>query len=123
MNGRITRPTVNSVSTFRGEDQKLQGEWIGSASCQGDVTLKADGTYSWIHYGPGDATYQVEVAFASSELVAVVRDTGSWRDRRGEHRGRGLNIMEELMDRVEVAAEAQGTVVTMRRRLAAARAA
>jgi PAS domain S-box-containing protein len=74
-------------------------------------------------YGPADATYEVEVAFASGELVATVRDTGNWRERRDEHRGRGLNIIEQLMDDVNVAADAEGTVVTMRRRLAAARAA
>jgi PAS domain S-box-containing protein len=74
-------------------------------------------------YGPGDATFEVEVAFAKGELLATVRDNGNWRDKRGEHRGRGLNIIEELMDEVQVAADADGTVVTMRRRLAAARAA
>src|SRR5215213_2423445 len=74
-------------------------------------------------YGPGDATYEVEVTFAAGELEATVRDSGSWRDKRGEHRGRGLNIIEELMDEVEVASKEGGTVVTMRRRLAAPRAA
>ena len=74
-------------------------------------------------YGPGDASYDVEVAFASGELVATVRDGGSWRERRDEHRGRGLRIIEKLMDEVIVRAEAEGTVVTMRRRLEAARAA
>jgi anti-sigma regulatory factor (Ser/Thr protein kinase) len=74
-------------------------------------------------YGPGDATYDVEVAFLDGELVATVRDSGSWRERRDEHRGRGLSIIEKLMDDVNVAAEEEGTVVTMRRRLAAVRAA
>jgi PAS domain S-box-containing protein len=74
-------------------------------------------------YGPGDATYDVHVEFAAGELVATVRDSGSWRERRDEHRGRGLSIIEQLMDDVKVAAEEGGTVVTMRRRLAAARAA
>jgi anti-sigma regulatory factor (Ser/Thr protein kinase) len=74
-------------------------------------------------YGPGDATFDVEVEFAGGELMATVRDSGSWRERRGEHRGRGLSIIEKLMDDVKVAAEDDGTVVTMRRRLAAERAA
>jgi PAS domain S-box-containing protein len=74
-------------------------------------------------YGPGDATYDVEVAFVDGELVATVRDSGSWRERRDEHRGRGLSIIEKLMDDVNVAAEEQGTVVTMRRRLAGVQAA
>jgi anti-sigma regulatory factor (Ser/Thr protein kinase) len=49
----------------------------------------------------------------------VVRDKGSWRERRGAHRGRGLNIIEGLMDDVEVTSEPDGTVIRMRRRLAA----
>jgi PAS domain S-box-containing protein len=74
-------------------------------------------------YGPGDATYEVEVTFASGELVAAVRDGGRWRDKRDDHRGRGLAIIEQLMDHVDVATRDDGTVVTMRRRLTAARAA
>jgi PAS domain S-box-containing protein len=74
-------------------------------------------------YGPGDATYEVDVTFHGGELVAKVRDSGSWREKRGEHRGRGLSIIEELMDEVDVAAEENGTVVTMRRRLATVSAA
>jgi PAS domain S-box-containing protein len=74
-------------------------------------------------YGPADATYEVEVTCANGELVATVRDRGSWREKRGEHRGRGLGIIEQLMDDVDVAADDAGTVVTMRRRLAATRAA
>ena len=74
-------------------------------------------------YGPGDATFEVDVKFVGGELVATVRDSGSWREKRGEHRGRGLGIIEKLMDEVDVAAEAGGTVVTMRKRLASERAA
>ena len=74
-------------------------------------------------YGPGDATFEVEVSFVGGELVATVSDTGTWRDRRDEHRGRGLNIIEQLMDQVEVASQEGGTVVTMRRRLDPPRAA
>jgi PAS domain S-box-containing protein len=68
-------------------------------------------------YGPGDATFQVRAAFEDGELVATVRDNGSWRERRSEHRGRGLAIIKGLMDDVEVATEDRGTVVRMRRRL------
>ena len=74
-------------------------------------------------YGPGDATFDVEAALADGELAATVRDRGNWRERRSEHRGRGLRIIEGLMDEVDVASEDGGTVVKMRRRLEAARAA
>jgi PAS domain S-box-containing protein len=70
-------------------------------------------------YGPVDATFDVEATFENGTLVAVVRDRGAWRERRGMHRGRGLKIIEGLMDDVEVSAEPEGTVITMRRRLAA----
>src|SRR3954454_13298712 len=68
-------------------------------------------------YGPGDATYEVDVRFDDGELTAVVRDTGSWRDKRGEHRGRGLSIIEDLMDDVAVERADGGTLVRMRKRV------
>ena len=74
-------------------------------------------------YGPGDATYEVEVAFDSGELTASVRDRGSWREKRGEHRGRGLSIIEDLMDEVTVEREEGGTLIRMRRRIREDRAA
>jgi PAS domain S-box-containing protein len=70
-------------------------------------------------YGPEDATFEVEVSFENETLLAVVRDRGSWRERRGAHRGRGLKIIQGLMDDVEVSTEPDGTVIRMRRRLAA----
>ena len=70
-------------------------------------------------YGPVDASYRVEVSADEGEVAASVRDEGAWRERRGEHRGRGLKIMDGLMDQVDVDHTDGGTVVTMRRRLAA----
>jgi PAS domain S-box-containing protein len=74
-------------------------------------------------YGPGDATYEVEVRFEGGELTAEVRDSGSWRDKRGKHRGRGLSIIEDLMDDVAVERADGGTLVRMRRRVGEDRAA
>jgi PAS domain S-box-containing protein len=68
-------------------------------------------------YGPGDAVFYVEAAAVGGEIVASVRDTGSWRDQRDDQRGRGLRIMNGLMDDVEVTRTPTGTVVTLRRRL------
>ena len=70
-------------------------------------------------YGPGDETFRVQAVVEQGEVVVVVRDSGQWRDRRGEHRGRGLSIIEGLMDDVEVSREGHGTTVRMRRRLSA----
>jgi PAS domain S-box-containing protein len=74
-------------------------------------------------YGPGDASFDVEVRLADGELTAGVRDHGHWRERRGEHRGRGLKIIEGLMDEVHITKQDGGTLITMRRRLAGLRAA
>jgi PAS domain S-box-containing protein len=68
-------------------------------------------------YGPGDAAFEVEAEVHDDEVVATVRDQGTWRERRGEHRGRGLKIIEGLMDEVQVSRERGGTVVRMRRRI------
>jgi len=76
-------------------------------------------------YGPGDASFRVQAVVEDSELVVVVRDSGRWRARpgrggpEGAARGRGLSIIEGLMDQVEVVREEHGTTVRMRRRLGA----
>ena len=70
-------------------------------------------------YGPVDASFQVEVTADGAMVAASVQDEGAWRERRGQHRGRGLKIMDGLMDEVDVAQRDGGTVVTMRRRLTA----
>ena len=74
-------------------------------------------------YGPGDANFDVEVAFEDGQLTASVRDSGRWREKRGELRGRGLTIIEDLMDEVTVERDDHGTVIRMRRRLREERAA
>ena len=75
-------------------------------------------------YGPVDAEFDLEVELDGRELTASVRDHGSWREQRsgdGEGtRGRGLGIIEGLMDDVEVTRSEAGTTVRMRRMLAPA---
>ncbi|MDQ3934029.1 MAG: SpoIIE family protein phosphatase [Actinomycetota bacterium] len=68
-------------------------------------------------YGPSAARFALEVGVEDEDLVVVVRDEGRWREARGAHRGRGLAMMERLMDDVQVTSDERGTVVTMRRKL------
>ena len=49
-----------------------------------------------------------------------MRDFGGWRKPRGTDRGRGLPLMEALMDSVHVDPSSEGTTVHLRRRLAVA---
>jgi GAF domain-containing protein/anti-sigma regulatory factor (Ser/Thr protein kinase) len=75
-------------------------------------------------YGPGDARFDVEArAVRGHEVSVVVRDTGSWRPPRGQNRGRGTLLMQELMDEFEVTTGESGTEVRMSKRLAGALAA
>jgi anti-sigma regulatory factor (Ser/Thr protein kinase)/putative methionine-R-sulfoxide reductase with GAF domain len=73
-------------------------------------------------YPPGPASFDLTAEAVGSggttEVVVIVRDRGNWRSPRGESRGRGLTIMHEAMDEVEVKPTAEGTEVVMRRKLA-----
>jgi anti-sigma regulatory factor (Ser/Thr protein kinase) len=68
-------------------------------------------------YRPGDAAFRVKASRMDSEVLIVVRDFGRWRDQRGSDRGRGLPLMQALMDSVEVSPSPEGTTVRLRRRL------
>ncbi|MBA3305008.1 MAG: SpoIIE family protein phosphatase [Thermoleophilaceae bacterium] len=68
-------------------------------------------------YGPGDAEFELEASAVGPMVTLTVRDRGSWRERRGTERGRGLSIIEGMMDDVEVTPGPRGTSVRMRRRL------
>jgi serine phosphatase RsbU (regulator of sigma subunit)/anti-sigma regulatory factor (Ser/Thr protein kinase) len=71
-------------------------------------------------YRPGDAAFRIEASREDTEVLIVVRDFGGWRKPRGTDRGRGLPLMEALMDSVHVDPSSEGTTVHLRRRLAVA---
>ena len=70
-------------------------------------------------YGARPAHFDVEGELKSGTVFLRVRDYGSWRPPRGDHRGRGLQLMEALMEDVEVVRGERGTEVRMARRLSA----
>ena len=77
-------------------------------------------------YGPGPASYQVVGDWdqATGVVSLTVRDWGRWRSPRGQDRGRGIDLMNALMDEVTVdrgGPSADGTCVQMRRQLAGRR--
>jgi anti-anti-sigma factor len=69
-------------------------------------------------YGPGEAELEVVASVDAGAVKLTVHDFGRWRAPRGEHRGRGLEIMRATMDDVAVNHRGDGTVVQMSRRLA-----
>ena len=68
-------------------------------------------------YGPGQAEFRVVCDAVDGGVTIVVRDWGQWRAARGQDRGRGLWLMEELMDEVQVLHGDSGTEVRLHRRL------
>jgi serine phosphatase RsbU (regulator of sigma subunit)/anti-sigma regulatory factor (Ser/Thr protein kinase)/putative methionine-R-sulfoxide reductase with GAF domain len=71
-------------------------------------------------YAPGERTFELDASNDGGTIEVVVRDRGRWRAARGRNRGRGLPMMEALMDTVEVRQGDGGTVVVLRRALRAA---
>lgn len=64
---------------------------------------------------------EIEAHLEASEVQLRVRDYGSWKEtRQSELRGRGLSMIGELMDSVDVARRPDGTEIFMRRSIASA---
>jgi serine phosphatase RsbU (regulator of sigma subunit)/anti-sigma regulatory factor (Ser/Thr protein kinase) len=70
-------------------------------------------------YAPGQAAFTVDAEHEAGEVTITVTDRGQWRDPRGTNRGRGLPLMRELMDAVDVRNDSDGTAVVLRRNLGA----
>ena len=61
--------------------------------------------------------FALEATHSDGEVTLIVRDRGGWREPRPSDFGKGLILMRELMDEVDVDSGPDGTVVRMRRRL------
>ena len=68
-------------------------------------------------YSPTPAVYAIEVVEEAGTVTISVRDSGRWRRPRGENRGRGLTIMENAMDELDVHQAEEGTEIVLRKRL------
>jgi anti-sigma regulatory factor (Ser/Thr protein kinase) len=61
---------------------------------------------------------EIEARRNSAELLLRVRDYGSWtRQNRSDFRGRGIAMIRQLMDAVEIHHRPTGTEIVMRRQL------
>lgn len=69
---------------------------------------------------PGRLAFEVEARREDGGLLVAVRDFGAWTaaDERST-RGRGLGMIREVMDAVEITSGGEGTEIVMRRSLRA----
>jgi serine phosphatase RsbU (regulator of sigma subunit)/anti-sigma regulatory factor (Ser/Thr protein kinase) len=69
-------------------------------------------------YPVGNASFEVNGRRLNGSIELEIRDFGSWREPRPGTGARGLSLMHELMDEVELERRTPGgTTVTMRRHL------
>jgi GAF domain-containing protein/anti-sigma regulatory factor (Ser/Thr protein kinase) len=129
------------VARLRPVDEQLSATWPAEKEVLADVRLTMR---RWLHaqgadddeaydiivacqeacanavehaYGPGERSFDLQASFADGRVRVTVRDHGRWRPPRGANRGRGLPLMEALMERVDVTHSDDGTVVVLERTL------
>jgi len=114
----------------RGEDRRATAEQVLDAGVAYDVVLAADEAFvnAIVHAGSADDLIRVSACVSESEASVEVRDGGGgFTFRRSDPRsvpdvrrpnGRGVFLIENMMDEVSVRSERRGTIVRMVRRLA-----
>lgn len=109
-----------SVSQVRRALRRWLAENGASEVAVGDVLVAVGEAVANVvehAYGPAGGLIEVTSEIQHDEVVATVRDNGTWRPPRSQGRGRGMQLMEGLSDEVHVERSPTGTIVTMRRRL------
>lgn len=74
-------------------------------------------TVAHAHPALSDSSFELHAGREGPEVEITVSDTGQWRPPGEEGPGRGLAVMRELMDDVEIEPSERGTTVRLRRRL------
>ena len=70
-------------------------------------------------YRPGHHSFELDATYDHGRVRVTVRDCGRWRPPRGTNRGRGVAMMQGLMDSVEIDHSDTGTTVVLERALGA----
>jgi anti-sigma regulatory factor (Ser/Thr protein kinase)/putative methionine-R-sulfoxide reductase with GAF domain len=108
---RVVRRSVERWLDGVGASREEVGE-IALAACEACANSVEHA------YAPGRAALDVRAEVTSAgDATVTIRDFGRWRPPRGRNRGRGIALMEGLMDRVEVTPGDDGTTVRLTRRL------
>jgi len=70
-------------------------------------------------YGPREGPVRVRGRREGDRITVSVRDSGSWRAPQESERGRGLGVIDAMMDSVEIVKGSDGTEVRLVRHLSA----
>lgn len=110
-----------SVGSLRRALRKwLQGAGVGDEEVFDITVASGEAVSNSIEhaYGLGEGDIELEAAMANGEVAITVRDYGRWRAARDSDRGRGFNMMRELMDDVDINSAPGGTEVRLKRAVA-----
>jgi serine phosphatase RsbU (regulator of sigma subunit)/anti-sigma regulatory factor (Ser/Thr protein kinase) len=118
------RLEVAAQATMLAPMRRTLGRWLKAVGAGEDESFEiivacSEASANAIEhaYGPGKASFTIDLSFEGGSVVVVVRDHGRWRPPRGENRGRGQQLMAALMDRADTVADERGTEVRMVRTL------
>jgi len=99
-------------------------EAIGATKTEvGEIQLAANeacmNVIEHAYEAEGAGTFTLEGHLDGQTVVLIVRDGGRWSEVRARGRGRGLKLMEAVMDSVQLSFSSEGTIVVLRRALTA----
>jgi serine phosphatase RsbU (regulator of sigma subunit)/anti-sigma regulatory factor (Ser/Thr protein kinase) len=104
--------------------RRTLARWLRAAGAnedeQFDITLSAsEAAANAIEhaYGGNESTFTVACEQEADRITVTVRDLGRWRTARPPGGGRGLPIMRELVDEVEITRGDEGTAVKLTKRI------
>jgi serine phosphatase RsbU (regulator of sigma subunit)/CheY-like chemotaxis protein/anti-sigma regulatory factor (Ser/Thr protein kinase) len=123
--GRLAMTLPATAESVPAARHRLRA-WLATAAGEIDVVVARDlelvcseaCTNAVRHaYGPADATFSLQAEIVDADVVLEVRDHGRWREPRGGHGGRGLQLIHAVCDAVEIDRRTDGTRLRMRRSL------
>src|SRR5207245_5987163 len=99
--------------------------WLDELGAEGgevfDVSLAVTEAFANAVEHPHEPTarlIEVQGRFSDSTITVIIRDSGSWGDRRQrDEGGYGFPLMRQLVDTVEVDTASEGTSITLHRRI------
>jgi serine phosphatase RsbU (regulator of sigma subunit)/anti-sigma regulatory factor (Ser/Thr protein kinase)/DNA-binding NarL/FixJ family response regulator len=118
-----------AIADSLGEARSALSEWLASlgadrAEINDVMTACNEACMNVVEhaYEGGAGDFTIEGHLDERTVVLIVRDAGRWSEVRSRGHGRGLKLMEALMDSVQLSFSAEGTVVVLRKTLGKASA-